>query len=1011
MSNNDYDTLKNQVNLLSFSESFLNLTSKKIGDNKYRLSPCPFCSHNDCFTIFSSSQSFKCFSCDATGDIFNLICKVQNLSSNYEALKFLAEKENYKLKDSKINKEQSELYKKKLSIFNLAESFYIDNLKNSKRAKKYLFEQRKRSKEIVEKQRYGFAIKTKSLFKFLIEKGCKEQDILNSGLCRKNKSGKIYDLFKDNLIIYPLYKNSKISSFHAKAIDKKAKVKGYSLPNEYILHNVAFYGEDSLYSDEVIIVEGPEDKNAILQADNSLSVIAILGQLSEKQIEVLKKRTEGKTIYSCFDNDEAGNKYFEKILKNLSCQSNIYKINLPKTQDIDEVLKKYKSDKLKSIFKGFLSTANEGIGFYIEEKTEVFDDLDINEKTTVLKDVCSLVATLKEPFKQSQFIDQIKTITKAKKSDIQTLVGIVDISTKGELDNEDVEKLKKKQPVYRLKTNRYFKASGENNITHISSFVLDIKGYIQYDEESQSYLLTAKNYRNEVLGTHEFTSEQRTNVFSFNTALSNLASGFYFSGTQQDLLNMWMLEEERASIKHKDHYYRHIGYIEKQKHWLFADCIIGENGELIKADKEGKIKKEGIGYKIKDVNIYGGNLPYLCPALEQKEFNIKEYINLFWQMFDNKRDEKEPVSFRGYTALGFIASCVYLDVIVKEFGYFPFLFCFGPSESGKSAAVGLLMSIFGFHQAGEDWIESTASGMAAAMEQLSRVPFWLDEYSNTAKTDRNTAKKLQLLKDLFNRVGGGKDSPSGKRQIKKVNSALILSGQDRPEERAFLSRFVVISKDKPSETGTRAYIKLKANREKLPYLLHYLIKKRTKENENIFKAKLYEIKEIIKEQAGQEISDRTANLLAMVGAGFFLFNVEDNSQKFIDYLIEEAEKDKQRKEAEDVIFKFFNDIELLNSYNNNKSSIIKFKGTELSLYFNKVHSEWEKLCRETSSKEYLSKNAMLEYFERAEEGYLIKKESVCRLGGQSTRVIVLDITKLPQNIRKIVNVWEAVDTL
>jgi replicative DNA helicase len=45
---------------------------QSVGAGKYRFSPCPFCKHNDCFTVFSLTNSWYCFSEERGGGIKEL---------------------------------------------------------------------------------------------------------------------------------------------------------------------------------------------------------------------------------------------------------------------------------------------------------------------------------------------------------------------------------------------------------------------------------------------------------------------------------------------------------------------------------------------------------------------------------------------------------------------------------------------------------------------------------------------------------------------------------------------------------------------------------------------------------------------------------------------------------------------------------------------------------------------------------------------------------------------------
>ena len=96
--------LKAQIDISSVVGEYVRL--RRFGNRHSGL--CPF--HNEktpSFSVYSEHQFFKCFGCDAKGDVFNFVMMIEGLTF-WEALKKLAEQHGIPLpKQSRASDEQS----------------------------------------------------------------------------------------------------------------------------------------------------------------------------------------------------------------------------------------------------------------------------------------------------------------------------------------------------------------------------------------------------------------------------------------------------------------------------------------------------------------------------------------------------------------------------------------------------------------------------------------------------------------------------------------------------------------------------------------------------------------------------------------------------------------------------------------------------------------------------------------------------------------------------------------
>lgn len=76
--NNISDKIK-QIDIVNYMEHNYNISSRRLNNNQYRGSKCPICGHHDCFTMYSNTNSWNCFSCNKGGDIASLLIETGNV--------------------------------------------------------------------------------------------------------------------------------------------------------------------------------------------------------------------------------------------------------------------------------------------------------------------------------------------------------------------------------------------------------------------------------------------------------------------------------------------------------------------------------------------------------------------------------------------------------------------------------------------------------------------------------------------------------------------------------------------------------------------------------------------------------------------------------------------------------------------------------------------------------------------------------------------------------------------
>ncbi len=968
----DFIEIKSRINIIDLIRDETNFSLKKVGINIFNLEQCPFCNGHDCFRIWLNTQSFNCFQCDAGGNIFKFIERL-NKCTPFEALKFLADKINYKLQNTKPRSDEFHI---KQNIFTDTAQYYHKLLLKNKKAMDWISQNRGHSTNTVKFFKLGWSgSANQSLYKYLNGKNYKSDEIISSGLVKSINN----DFFPNNVYIYPHFINDRISHFTFKDPSKKLQ---YQLPNKYKLNKHIFYGQNAFYYDSVILVEGEDDLITASHISGDKNIAAILGQLSNEQITFMQQICRNKKIYLCFDSDDAGLKYTNRLIDELSGITQIFVIRIPKYKDIDEYLHKIKTNPTNAYY-DLLDNAVDGIHFQIECLPNESDILKISH---LIEPVLKRIAKLNDDILTEGYLNIIRD--KYPKSILRTALKNKLNKLRSDIQIENIKKKDIPKDDFGLieHNNCYFRKSNDGSTIKISDFVMKLRKIFVMDDELH-YECILKNHKNEVSLPIILSPEDRAGLQLFRQRSIGQGS-FYFYGCQSEVYRIMQYEENQANIKEVIHYIQRYGYIQEHDLWLFENCAV-KHGKIYHVNQEGIIKIDNKGFKAKDVLVYSGDTPTVETILPSDNFT-DNVIDHFHQMIDG-----EDGTYKAYIALGFVSACIYLNEIQKEFKCMPFLYPYGPTGTGKSAITSLLLSFFGFDGRSEPWQSATPDGTFKFMEQLSCLPAWYDEFLNS--TDKKYEKMLGITKNIYNRIGAGKGGLK-KRQINIVNGCLWISGEDSPFDKGFLSRCVIIRLTEITPYKDEAYHWLLQNQSQLSSIFIDLIKKKQKSSVQEVIDSIHNMISHIRENT--RVDNRTAMNYAIPAACFFIFNYNKNHKEYFKYLVNEAQKDKQRKEEEDILVIFFNDISYMLN-NNLTRNTIKADMTDNILYicFNELYNDWIMLLKRRGDIQIFKKSTILDYLKNKE--YYIEKEDN-RYYFEETkrkRAIALDLNSMPDEIR------------
>lgn len=478
---------------------------------------CPFHSERTpSFTVFTDTQSFYCFGCQAGGDVITFTMKMENLEF-IEALKFLAEKSNIPFPEKNTEKPQN---KTRIYEMNrLAANFFYNNLlRGRNKAGLNYFISRKISAKTIKKYGLGFASDSwNELTDFLISKGYKEDEIIDAWLGKRSQSGRLYDIFR-NRVIFPIVDlRGNVIGFGGRVLDdsKPKYLNTGATPvfdkgsNLFSLNHAKTFKNQKF-----ILCEGYMDVISLNQAGFETAVATLGTALTPSQARILKGYTS--EIILSYDSDSAGQNATRKaisIFSDVDATTKILQINGAK--DPDEFIKKFGSER----FRKLIDNAEDSNAFVLDSFESGFDINSEDEKKQLLNKASRYIAEMKSPIERELYISRI-----ANKYDFPVNV------LKGYMENivKQNENIKKKQQWEDEKKNIFASKEIQSEERIISYLIENSEDYKKIETDAPADI---------------FTSEFNKRVYS--TILSIIKDNNFFSVS---LLNSEFSDNEMGKI-------------------------------------------------------------------------------------------------------------------------------------------------------------------------------------------------------------------------------------------------------------------------------------------------------------------------------------------------------------------------------------------------------------------------------------------------------------------------------
>lgn len=467
MNEDRINEVRSANNIVDVISSYLPLVKK--GKNFFGV--CPF--HDDTnpsMSVSEDKQIYKCFSCGASGNVFNFVMDYEHVEFK-EALDILAKRAGINIGNVSIKSNNK--YEKYYKMYDLSLKFYQNNINSSvgREAKEYLLK-RGINEELIKEFKIGLSLLDKeALTKILLNKEYTKKEMEMYGL------GNGFNDLYVNRIMFPLFDVS------GKPIGFSGRIYNSSSDSKYIntketpifkkgelLYNYHNAKEYARLEKKLIIVEGFMDVIRLYSVGIK-NVVALMGTaLTKEQINLLKRLSNN--IYLCLDGDNAGCKAMINIGPSLESENiNLNIICLNDGLDPDEYILKNGKEEFLNLYNNPISYSEFKIN-YMKNNANLST---IDDRAKYINDVLKEIKLEKDEIKQELMLKKISLDFDINMEILQNKLQKIENCSK-------IEALKK-EPVQVKKLDKYMKAT-----YMILNYMLNSYDAVKLYEKKLNYL-------------------------------------------------------------------------------------------------------------------------------------------------------------------------------------------------------------------------------------------------------------------------------------------------------------------------------------------------------------------------------------------------------------------------------------------------------------------------------------------------------------------------------------------
>ena len=350
------------------------------GGNLFGL--CPF--HNEktpSFSVSPDKQIYHCFGCKKGGGVINFIMEIENLTFP-EAVRFLAKRANLPVPEDDGPQDGADRLRRRVLELNRdAARWYYDLLCSPEGAAVQAYLDRRQIRKSIA-VRFGMGAspdRWDGLLTAMTRRGYTKEELLAAGLVVNGRNGRLYDKFRNRLMLPVIDTRGDVVGFGSRVIDNSEPK--YMNTTETITYSKRriLYGLNLAKKTKrpnIILCEGNLDVVTLHQAGFDNAVASMGTALTVEQTRLLSRFT--KELVLCYDNDSAGQLATQRALELLNNSEFSVKVlklpnrmvdGKPTKQDADDFIKNYGP----AAFENLLSGSENGVEFRMTQIAARYD--------------------------------------------------------------------------------------------------------------------------------------------------------------------------------------------------------------------------------------------------------------------------------------------------------------------------------------------------------------------------------------------------------------------------------------------------------------------------------------------------------------------------------------------------------------------------------------------------------------------------------------------------------------
>ncbi len=406
-------SVKQQADIVKVIESYIRL--RKAGAQRFS-GLCPF--HKEktpSFSVHAGQQFFYCFGCQATGDVFSFVGKIENVGFP-EAVRIVAQKCGIPLPKREFSSPEeaagARLRARLLELHETATAWFEEQLRGpgGALAREYLVG-RGLTDEGIKKFRIGFAPDSFNALRDRLKGIADEETLRASGLFSSKEQGDggqgpIYDRFRKRVMFPISNEGGRVIAFTARTLEtgEKAGAKYINSPETplyskgQVLFNLDKAKPAIRALEFALLVEGQMDCISVFLAGIQ-NVIATSGTaFTEQQVAILRRHTSNVIVN--FDPDTAGANAAEKSIALLTEEGFAVKIvTLEGGLDPDRFIR----ERGVEAYKEALRESRRQADYLIERARMLFPGASAEQKVKAMNFLLPHIRRMPETLAREQF--------------------------------------------------------------------------------------------------------------------------------------------------------------------------------------------------------------------------------------------------------------------------------------------------------------------------------------------------------------------------------------------------------------------------------------------------------------------------------------------------------------------------------------------------------------------------------------------------------------------------------